>query len=187
MTALSAHARPFIDAFYEDSDPTHLLVLSDDLEDKGDKRCSRVRALVELWKTTEGHFALAESDDVYAARNRLREKAGLDGLRSWAFLCVRWLPLHSFAEDGRRLWSLLKDARSREGVVAAELAWCGLIDAEELATKRSVADAADAADAAAYAAAAADAARVKHRAEIAVVVRGSIPWQTIADAIARLA
>jgi hypothetical protein len=49
------------------------------------------------------------------------------------------------------------------------------------------ADAADAAAAAAYAAAAADAARVKHRAEIAVVVRGSIPWQTIADAIARLA
>ena len=73
-------------------------------------------------------------------------------LRLFACWCVRETPL----ADGRKVWDLLTDERSRNAVVVAERFVRGEATGEELERARSAASAADAADAtyATYAAAA---------------------------------
>ena len=93
--------------------------------------------------------------------------------RLFACACVRGTPL----ADGRTLWDLLTDQRSRNAVEVAERYAEGKASEEERQEARvGAADAADAAAAAAYAAAdAAYATRIKAQKECADIVRKYLP------------
>jgi len=108
--------------------------------------------------------------------------------RLYACACVRGTPL----ADGRTLWDLLTDERSRTAVEVAERFAKGEATEAERQTARDAADA-SAASAAAYAAAAyaasaaayaaASAARAKARAWQANLLRQWISWDEVAAAI----
>ena len=115
-------------AAYRSGDASCLPYLADWLEDHDDPRTAKVRGLVRWHLLTEAHAGTGGDDtDVWAARDRLYAATGLVGIRLWACLCARWLPLH----DGRRVADLLTDARSVTALAVAELHWCGLASQEE--------------------------------------------------------
>ena len=120
--------------------------------------------------------AAARTALVHVRAGETRPLAAIEIAEQW---CRREATIEEVRDARHRAWAAYAADADAYDAYAAYAAYAA-------ADAAAYADA-DAAAAAAYAAAAADAARVKHRAEIAVVVRGSIPWQTIADAIARLA
>ena len=109
------------------------------------------------------------------------EKIGFQNyqqLRLFACACVRKTPL----ADGRTVWDLLTDERSRNAVVVAELFAEGMATEEErIAASAAARDAAwDAASAAAW-----DAARDAARDAQAQLLRKWIPWDEVEAVLKR--
>jgi uncharacterized protein (TIGR02996 family) len=120
----------------EPADAAVRAVLADALEEQGDKRAARVRALLRWWDRAAA-LALPTTGD-YRVK-RATKRLGTDDLRRlWACLCPRWCP----TADDRRVWDLLADLRSRQGLAVAELSWCGLAPPERLRTATDAAYAA---------------------------------------------
>jgi hypothetical protein len=114
------------------------------------------KTLREVWETCE------RSDWMIWTLRRIGFKDDRK-YRLYACACVRGTPL----ADGRTLWDLLADQRSRNAVEVAERYADGKASEEELQEARNAAYAADAAADAAYAAAAAAAAYAAYAADAA--------------------
>jgi uncharacterized protein (TIGR02996 family) len=112
----------------EPADAAVRSVLADALEEQGDERAVRLRDLLRWWKRAAG-LAVPKGGSVNL--NKAASLLGSDELRRlWACLCPRWCP----TADGRRVWDLLADPRSRQGIAVAELSWCTLVSSERLRT-----------------------------------------------------
>ena len=142
--------RSLIDGYYEDSDRTHLMVLSDVLEEREDKRYLRIQTLLKLWDmassipfpTSKG--PRKSSLDGYggdsSGPNSLYTKAGRAGVSIHAFLSMRWCPRYFFSkklppQNQWPVWNLITTPEAKRTVMAAELFWCELIDRKEMCDK----------------------------------------------------